>query len=107
MGRHVATLVLLIAVLAPTAAGGPAPRNGRIMFSEPGKLRSMRADGSDRRLVADSWFRSFEPAPGDGLVSPGSERLDLFHASDGSAAGSVPLPGKLFVGEASFAPNGK
>jgi Tol biopolymer transport system component len=106
MGRCIATLALLFALLAPAAAEA-TPRNGRILFSEPGKLRSIRPDGTQLRLVSDTWFREYAPAPGGRtIVSPGSERLELFSASDASPAGEVKVPGKAWIGRASFAPTG-
>jgi Tol biopolymer transport system component len=106
--RFTISIALLAAMVVPAVSAHAAPSNGRIMFSDISELFSVKPDGSDRQRVTDGWIHDwFAPSPdGRSLVSDGNEELVLSDASTGARIGSVPLPGKSWIGAPVWAPDG-
>jgi hypothetical protein len=81
------SLISLAVLLLMAASAGAAPRNGRIVFGEPGNLSSVRADGTGLRAIAakNFYYTEVADAPsGRSLVAPEGEQLNILSATDAS-----------------------
>jgi Tol biopolymer transport system component len=106
------SLTLTLALAATLLAAGTADakqRNGRIFYGALSDLSSIRPDGTDRHVLPRQWDEIDIAASPDGrrLVVAGTQELEIWDSSTGEQVDDVPLPGRTWIGAASWAPSGR